>query len=189
MLMKSEINPFESQETKPYKTDPRIQAMTDLVDAYQRNEIHRYESILEKNRAEILSDDFIRAHIEEVTRNIRTEALLTLIAPFTRFSLQYIARQLRIEVLEVQEIIGFLILDGKINGRINMQAQTVEIDSSADVERLAAMQDWSKALEKIGRAVLNDGDGAKMGDEMALGSSQPPGLFHAGSSIASEMAY
>lgn len=167
MLMKTEINPFESQETKPYKTDPRIEAMTELVDAYQRKEIHRYESILDKNRSEILSDPFIRAHIEEVTRNIRTEALLRLIAPFTRFSLAFIAKQLNIDVKEVQEIIGFLILDKKIKGRINMQKGTVEMETNIDTERLQAMKDWSKALEKIGRAVLNDGEGFRMGDDMA----------------------
>ena len=38
MLMKSDINPFDDQATKPYKNDPRISAMTDLVDAYQRGE-------------------------------------------------------------------------------------------------------------------------------------------------------
>ena len=31
MLMKSAINPFDSQEAKPYKNDPEIHAMTRLV--------------------------------------------------------------------------------------------------------------------------------------------------------------
>lgn len=46
MLMGSEVNPFDSQETKPYKSDPQITAMTDLVDAYQRREVHEAEKIL-----------------------------------------------------------------------------------------------------------------------------------------------
>ena len=50
MLMGSNINPFDSQETKPYKNDPRISAMTDLVDAYQRDDIHNYEKILQNNK-------------------------------------------------------------------------------------------------------------------------------------------
>ncbi|KAK1069689.1 hypothetical protein LTR33_010848, partial [Friedmanniomyces endolithicus] len=44
MLMGSDINPFDSQETKPYKNDPRIAAMTELVDAYQRDDITQYEN-------------------------------------------------------------------------------------------------------------------------------------------------
>lgn len=46
MLTGSEVNPFDSQETKPYKNDPQIIAMTDLVDAYQRREVHAAEKIL-----------------------------------------------------------------------------------------------------------------------------------------------
>lgn len=46
MLMGSEIDPFDSQETKPYKNDRQIQAMTNLVVAYQRREVHEAEKIL-----------------------------------------------------------------------------------------------------------------------------------------------
>jgi len=168
--MKSEINPFESQETKPYKSDPRIVAMTDLVEAYQHNEIHRYESILEKNKNDILSDPFIREHIDEVTRNIRTEALIKLIAPFTRFTLEFIARQLRISIPEVQEILGFLILDKKIRGKINQEKGTVQIDSNIDVERMKAINDWSSALDRVSRAMFNEGDGFKSDEVSASGT-------------------
>ena len=164
MLMKTEINPFESQETKPYKSDPRISAMTDLVEAYQHNEIHRYESILQTHKADILSDPFIRQHIDEVTRNIRTEALIKLIAPFTRFTLDFIARQLKISVPEVQEILGFLILDKKIRGKINQEKGTVQIESNVDVERMRAISDWSSALDRVSRAMFNEGDGFRTDD-------------------------
>ena len=46
MLSQSEINPFDSQETKPYKNDPQILAMTNLVAAFQQNDIHEFERIL-----------------------------------------------------------------------------------------------------------------------------------------------
>lgn len=46
MLMESSINPFDSQETKSYKNDPEIVAMTDLVDSFQRKDIKAFEKIL-----------------------------------------------------------------------------------------------------------------------------------------------
>lgn len=46
MLMGSDIDPFDSQETKPYKNDRQIQAMTNLVTAYQRREVHEAEKII-----------------------------------------------------------------------------------------------------------------------------------------------
>lgn len=63
-LMKSGINPFDSQEAKPYKNDPEILAMTNLVMAYQNNDINEFENILKQNRKNIMDDPFIREHIE-----------------------------------------------------------------------------------------------------------------------------
>ena len=62
--MKSGINPFDSQEAKPYKNDPEILAMTNLVNAYQTNDINEFEAILRQNRKTIMDDQFIREHIE-----------------------------------------------------------------------------------------------------------------------------
>src|SRR3569832_865725 len=38
MLMNSDINPFDSQEAKPFKNDPEILAITNLVSAYLNND-------------------------------------------------------------------------------------------------------------------------------------------------------
>ena len=44
--MGSDIDPFDSQETKPYRQQPEVKAVTDLVGAYQRREVHEAEKIL-----------------------------------------------------------------------------------------------------------------------------------------------
>lgn len=163
MLMRSDINPFDSQETKPYKNDPRIAAMTELVDAYQRDDIHRYESILQKNK-DLLADPFIAENIDEVTRNMRTKAVVKLVAPYTRFRLSFIAKQLDISVPEVQDIVGFLIMDKKLHGKINQEAGTVEVEPRADVERMRAVTDWTAAIRSLAAIVLNEADGFKSDD-------------------------
>ena len=160
MLMKSDINPFDSQETKPYKNDPRISAMTDLVDAYQRDDIHRYESILQNN-TDVLADPFIAENIDEVTRNMRTKAVLKLIAPYTRFNLAFVAQQLKISVAEVQDIVGFLIVDKKLRGKINQENSTVEVESHNDVDRTHSMQQWTSAVGSLWKRILNEGEGFK----------------------------
>jgi COP9 signalosome complex subunit 2 len=167
MLMKSDINPFESQETKPYKGDARISAMTDLVDAYQRDDIHKYESILQNNK-DLLEDPFIAENIDEVTRNMRTKAVVKLIAPYTRFKLSFIAKQLRISVPEVQDILGFLIVDKKVKGKINQQDGTMEIENNSDAERLNAMQEWNSAISSLCKAIFADGEGFKVPDVPAV---------------------
>lgn len=176
MLMKSDINPFESQETKPYKNDPRIAAMTDLVDAYQRDDIHKYESVLQSNK-DLLEDSFIAENIDEVTRNMRTKAVLKLIAPYTRFNLAFIGKQLKISIGEVQDILSFLIVDKKVNGKINQKEGTVEIEDTSDAERLNAMQEWSASTSAMYKAIFAEAEGYKMPENMTnlLAESVEPG--------------
>ena len=179
MLMKSTINPFDSQETKPYRNDPRISAMTDLVDAYQRNDIHRYESILRDNR-DVLDDSFISENIDEVSRNMRTKAVLRLIAPYTRFTLAFIAKHIKISMAEVQDILGVLIVDKKIDAKINQENGTVLVSRGRSSENVQRLREWSTAVESLWTTVLTDGEGFKV-DDASGGSFGPPmGAFGGG---------
>ncbi|KAK7962478.1 uncharacterized protein PG986_003303 [Apiospora aurea] len=162
MLMKSDINPFDSQEIKPYRNDARIAAMTNLVDAYQRDDMHQYAKVLRENQ-DILADPFIAENIDEVTRNMRTKAVVKLIAPYTRMKIAWIARQLNISDAEVQDILGFLIVDGKIRGKIDQQAGTLKIESNADAERVKALNAWSTALSSLYSTIFSE-DGFKSTD-------------------------
>ncbi|KAF3063992.1 COP9 signalosome complex subunit 2 [Daldinia childiae] len=163
MLMKSDINPFDSQETKPYRNDPRIAAMTDLVDAYQRDDMETYVNVLQQNQ-DILADPFIAENIDEVTRNMRTKAIVKLIAPYTRMKLAWIALQLKISEAEVQDILGFLIVDGKVKGKIDQQTGVLEIESDGDAERVQAMDSWASALVGLYTTMFKDGEGFRMAD-------------------------
>lgn len=109
--MKSGINPFDSQEAKPYKNDPEILAMTNLVVSYQNNDINEFESILRHNRRNIMADPFIREHIEDLLRNIRTQVLIKLIRPYKNIAIPFIASALNIEPTEVESLLVSCILD------------------------------------------------------------------------------
>ena len=73
MLIFFLLQSFYIQEAKPYKNDPEILAMTNLVTAYQNNDINDFEKILKVNRQTIMEDTFIREHIEDLLKNIRTQ--------------------------------------------------------------------------------------------------------------------
>ena len=101
MLSSSDINPFDSQEAKPYKvtTNPfpspilslfqsydEISAMTALRGAYQTNDIEGFQSIVAdpKSHDAIMGDPFIREHIESLLKLVRTQKLTKLIVPYKR---------------------------------------------------------------------------------------------------------
>ncbi|KAI0323077.1 PCI-domain-containing protein [Amylostereum chailletii] len=165
MLTGSEVNPFDSQETKPYKNDPQIKAMTDLVDAYQRREVHAAEKILRDNRATIMDDGFIRSYIGELLRSLRTQYLIDLIKPYSRLELSFLAKQLNVDKDEVEELLIELILDGKVEGRIDQVAMRLELDKkqSLDKQRYAALDKWAESLESVHSAVLGKNSGGGMG--------------------------
>ncbi|RDB28770.1 COP9 signalosome complex subunit 2 [Hypsizygus marmoreus] len=156
MLTGSEVNPFDSQETKPYKTDPQIKAMTDLVDAYQRREVHVAEKILKDNRSTIMDDSFIRGYIGELLRSLRTQYLIDLIKPYTRLELSFLGKQLNVEIEEVEELLIGLILEGKVEGRIDQVGMRLELDRKQSLEkkRYAALSKWTEALEAVHGSVV-----------------------------------
>ncbi|KAF2861537.1 CSN2 COP9 signalosome complex [Piedraia hortae CBS 480.64] len=168
MLMGSNINPFESQETKPYRNDKRITAMTELVEAYQQEDVRRYEAVLASN-PDLLADPFIAENIDEVTRNMRTKAVARLVAPYSRFRLDVIAQRLHISEAEVQDIVAFLIMDGRLRGLIQQGDGRVEIEERDGEERLAAVSQWTESVRGLARAVL-DSNFFTTSDEPEMGS-------------------
>ncbi|KAI0068030.1 PCI-domain-containing protein [Artomyces pyxidatus] len=172
MLTGSEVNPFDSQETKPYKNDIQIKAMTDLVDAYQRREVHAAEKILRDNRATIMDDSFIRSYIGELLRSLRTQYLIDLIKPYTRLELSFLAKQLNVDKEEVEELLIELILEGRVEGKIDQVAMRLELDKKQSLEkkRYAALDKWTDALESVHSAVVgkNSGGGSSLGGGRAV---------------------
>ena len=127
-----------------------------------------------------MEDTFIAENIDEVTRNMRTKALLKLIAPYTRFKLCTIASRLAISDEEVQDILGFLIIDGKVKGRINQAEGTMEIMEQIEDERIEAVKAWSMAVEKMINSTWSESEGfAKLFDKIeadpavAIGGATP----------------
>lgn len=170
MLMGSTINPFDSQETKPYRNDPRISAMTELVDSYQRDDVHRYEVILKEN-PDLLEDKFIAENIDEVSRTMRTKAVLKLVAPYSRFTLAFIAKHINIPISEVQDILGVLIVEKRLKAKINQEDGTVVADQVEDAEHVRRLHDWTKAMSDLWSTILHDSEAFKLEDGQAGGGA------------------
>ena len=120
MLHASSINPFDSQEARPYRDDPEIVVMTNLVQAFHNNEIQTFERILRRNQGRVMEDEFVREHIEDLLRTIRRQVLRRVIRPYSRITLEAIARELNdIPVKDVESLLVGLILDGHLDGKID----------------------------------------------------------------------
>jgi COP9 signalosome complex subunit 2 len=183
MLHASSINPFDSQEARPYRDDPEITAMTNLVQAFHNNEIQKFERILRQNTGRIMEDEFVREHVEDLLRTIRTQVLRRVIRPYTRISLSAIAKELNdIPVSDVENLLVSLILDGTLDGQIDQvsgvllkkaergtsgandasnsnqnKGRVTKAQAEADlvVQKFEAMNQLSKALDDIAASVTS----------------------------------
>ena len=151
MLSESKVNVFDSQEAKPYENDGEILAMTQLTDAFLHDEIKHFEQILNRNRAAIMDDPFIRHYIDQLLRTIRSKVLLKTVKPYKRMDTRYIARELNgISVSEVESLLASLILDHKIEARIDQVNHTlVLLEKTQPQERFqSSLQKWCSSLER-----------------------------------------
>ena len=120
MLHASSINPFDSHEARAHRDDLEIVAMTNLVHAFHNDDIKGFERILNKNEGRIMDDEFVREHVADLLRTIRTQVILKNIGPYTRIRLSRIASDLNyIPVDDVERLLVSLILDGKLDGYID----------------------------------------------------------------------
>lgn len=180
MLHASSINPFDSHEARAHRDDPEIVAMTNLVQAFHNDDIKTFEKILYKNEGRIMDDEFVREHVADLLRTIRTQVIMRTIGPYTKIRLAKISKSLNgIPVEDVESLLVSLILDGKLNGRIdqvggvlvkqcqgaadtgpsssdkptgkNVDVGSVESRNTASIQRLI------RALEHLTDAVSNVG--------------------------------
>lgn len=158
MLMESKVNPFDAQEAKPYQQDSEIVAMTNLVAAYQRNDIGDFEKILKTHRQQVMGDNFIRNYIEDLLKKIRTQVLLSLIQPYTRIKIPFISKELNIPEKDVEALLVTLILDNRITGSIDQVGELLQVgdpDSGKGVVKYTNTEKWSFQLQSLHRAVVN----------------------------------
>ncbi|XP_071723201.1 COP9 signalosome complex subunit 2-like, partial [Rutidosis leptorrhynchoides] len=150
MLMESQVNPFDGQEAKPYKNDPEIMAMTNLIAAYQRNEILEFEKILKTNKRTIKDDPFIWNYIEDLLKNVRTQVLLKLIKPYTRIRIPFISKELNFPEADVEQLLVSLILDNRIQGHIDQVNRLLECsDKSKGMKKYTALDKWNSQLKSL----------------------------------------
>ncbi|CAE6463968.1 unnamed protein product [Rhizoctonia solani] len=191
LLMGSGINPFDSQEAKPYKSDPQITAMTDLVGAYQRREVHEAERILRGKSPLLFAATLIYTRHHRPQRHHHGRPLYRIlhrrplaqsqnIVPHRPHQTLHASRtrvpgqgahaytflfthsfkpkreqQLNVEKHEVEELLIGLILEGKVEGKIDQVAQRLEITKTQPLarRRYAALDKWTGALENLNGAI------------------------------------
>ncbi|CAG9461106.1 unnamed protein product [Pedinophyceae sp. YPF-701] len=138
MLNQSAVDPFDSQEARPYRSDPDVVAMAHLVDAYRSNRMADFEAALAAGREQVMGDPFIAQHVEDLLHALRKQVLQVMLRPYRRVSVEWAARQLKVSTDDVESLLVSLILDGKLDGRIDQTTGTLEVRGQGQAAVAAA---------------------------------------------------
>uniref|UniRef100_A0A6V1ITC2 PCI domain-containing protein n=1 Tax=Heterosigma akashiwo TaxID=2829 RepID=A0A6V1ITC2_HETAK len=156
MLALSDINPFAAREAKVYQEDREITAMMALRQAYDANELAKFERTLREDRNRILDDPFIMSYIEPLRHKMREQVLISLVQPYNKVSMKFLSQELKMEGKEVEQLIVNMILDGRFEGKIDQINGVLVLGGqkqSIATKKYEALQRWSDALEGLRNAL------------------------------------
>jgi len=149
MLSNSNVNPFHEQRAKSYQNNKEIEAMLNLVEAYQNSDLKRFERELRSSKESVMDDEFIASYIPDLMKKIRCRVLLERIKPYTNITIGFIAKELNISAKEVEPLLVELILDGKIQGRIDQINQILQLQGATYVKFPFLFEKYQKNLPKF----------------------------------------
>eukprot|EP00471_Norrisiella_sphaerica_P007696 CAMPEP_0184493414 /NCGR_PEP_ID=MMETSP0113_2-20130426/25934_1 /TAXON_ID=91329 /ORGANISM="Norrisiella sphaerica, Strain BC52" /LENGTH=607 /DNA_ID=CAMNT_0026878659 /DNA_START=115 /DNA_END=1938 /DNA_ORIENTATION=- len=154
MLCDTTENPFEQQEARVYKTDPQIQAINNLRDAYDKCDVGRFNSSIKS----LQPDWYMRKHLNAVVRDFQERAICDTIRPYQRVRIEFLSSNLGVNKESVLDILIQLILDGKINGKINEVEGILDMRktsrlNSAEKAKYEALSNWVDGLESSRKSI------------------------------------
>lgn len=159
IISSSEINYADTREAKVLQEDKEISALMNLRQAYEKNDYKEILNILKS----IKKDSFMEECLDDFMRNIRLNALVLKLKPYKTCELGYLAKELEIPEKEVKTLLVELILDQKIDGKIDQKkgkdAKTyVELSSSKKdaiaKKKYQSVSNWLGSLSDLNEKVI-----------------------------------
>ncbi|CAM9428586.1 unnamed protein product [Ectocarpus sp. 12 AP-2014] len=152
MLDLSHINPFAAREAKVFQEEKEIVAMMDLRMAYEGNDLAKFERTLHDKRNRITEDPFVMTYLGPLRQRIRESVLIHLCKPYKKITMGFMAGELSLKTAEVEKLLIDLILDRRLNGKIDQIEGFLLLDGpqeTATSRKHDAMERWSNSLRSL----------------------------------------
>merc|ERR1712212_467639 len=154
MLSSEDTNPFASQEAAVFKTDSDMMPKANLFDAFDEDDIQRFESTLSRSHIYFFGNEFLAEHMAAVKQRIRCKVQVKLIKPYTRVKLQWLCQQLNATMPEVEQLVVKLVLDHSIEGRLDQMHSLLELNHSEKRHKLDGARDaWISSVARLRNAI------------------------------------
>jgi len=153
LLENSEINPFESPETKSLVGHEEIKPVVALWNAFEALNVPEFNAALQNAFAK---DPFGCDFVPLVIRSFQHLKIAEIVKAYSKVRISFIADQLNISEAECEEILVELILEGRLNGLIDQASNVLLIDEESaheDDAKYDAMARWSRHVATISQSV------------------------------------
>jgi COP9 signalosome complex subunit 2 len=150
MLCNSKINHADTREAKVYKDDKQIIAIMLFRQAFEKNDIKKITQVLQDKSNDLFTDNEFSVYLDDLLRNIRLNVLQQKVKPYRTVKLEFLAKEININMNEVKQLLSELILEERIDASIDQISGFIELAANKPKEpRFVAMENWSNTLMNI----------------------------------------
>lgn len=159
MVGGSEINPMSLSEAKVYQDDPDIGPIANLRKAYENNQINQLKTLMASKYKKLSEDKELKEYSFEFFKAIKQKILIEKINSYTKVSLSYLAKDLGVSDAEVKALFVELILDERIDGKIDESTGFLELKASErnvlEGRRYASLEKMANTLNSMFTSIID----------------------------------
>lgn len=95
---------------------PDIEAMKAVAQASHKRSLADFQQVVKQYKHELEDDVIVRAHLGTLYENMLEQNLCRIIEPYSRVQVDYIAKTIKLPMLQVEKKLSQMILDAKFHG-------------------------------------------------------------------------
>ncbi len=159
MVGGSEINPMTLSEAKVYQEDIEVGPIANLRKAYENNQIAQLKSIMTSHGRKLADDKDIKEYAADFFKAIKQKILVEKIMSYTSVSIGYLARDIGVDDAELKALLVELILDERIDGKIDESKGLFEVRASErdnlEAKRYAALERMANTMSTTFTGIID----------------------------------
>ncbi|XP_056642717.1 26S proteasome non-ATPase regulatory subunit 11 [Diorhabda carinulata] len=131
-----------------------IEAMKAVAQAAHKRSLADFQQAVKQYKHELEDDVIVRAHLGTLYDNMLEQNLCRIIEPYSRVQVEYIAKAIKLPVLQVEKKLSQMILDAKFHGILDQGEGVLIVFEESAVDKtyemaLETIQSMSKVVDTL----------------------------------------
>ncbi|KDD74817.1 hypothetical protein H632_c1055p1, partial [Helicosporidium sp. ATCC 50920] len=165
LLMGSDVDPFDSQEARPYRAEPGLQATARLVAAFRAADVAGLSAALDDLRAALPASEAFWEHVPELELCVRAKKVLGLARAYSCLRMDALAAQLRVGEDEAERLLRRFVAEERVAGELDAVERVFWVarergeGAGRPAKVTKALEDWAEKLAALSVSVASRAGG------------------------------